>query len=158
MAVPSSGALTMLGLHKEKVLDNYAGFGSSPIHISMYDLVNGGDTNGSQEDYETTNTNSSSYPNTTAPHSFSEWYSYDHDASGRRSDIRLKTDVSLVGHSELNIPIYDFKFKDDLSITHRGVMAQDLIGTDHENAVLTDSDGFYRVDYRMIDVEFETIG
>ena len=72
--------------------------------------------------------------------------------------MRLKTDISLVGHSELNIPIYDFKFKDDLSIIYRGVMAQDLIGTEHESAVLTDSDGFYSVDYRLIDVEFETIG
>ncbi len=29
---------------------------------------------------DATNTNSSSYPNNSQPHSFSEWYSYDHDA------------------------------------------------------------------------------
>ena len=156
MAVPSSGALSMEGLHKEKTIDNYSGPGVAPIHVSLYDLVNGGNTNGSGVSYDVTNTQSTESPNTTVPHEMSEWYSYDHDAV-KRSDMRLKTDVSLVGHSELNIPIYDFKFKDDLSIIHRGVMAQDLIGTEHESAVLTDSDGFYSVDYRLIDVEFETI-
>ena len=157
MAVPSSGTLSMNGLHKEKTIDNYSGFGSVPSFVSLFDLVHGGNIKGSGVSYETTNTNSAYYPNTTVPHGMSEWYSYDHDASGR-SDMRLKTDVALVGYSELNIPIYDFKFKDDLSVIHRGVMAQDLIGTEHESAVLTDSDGFYSVDYRLIDVEFETIG
>ena len=156
MAVPSSGELSMNGLHKEKTIDDYGGFASAPTYVSLYDLVNGGNTNGSGVSYDVTNTQSAQSPNTTVPHEMSEWYSYDHDAV-KRSDMRLKTDISLVGHSELNIPIYDFKFKDDLSIIHRGVMAQDLIGTEHDSAVLTDSDGFYSVDYRLIDVEFETI-
>ena len=156
MAVPSSGELSMQGLHKEKTIDNYGGFGSTPNTVSLYDLVNGGNTNGSGVSYDTTNTQSAQSPNTIVPHEMSEWYSYDHDAT-KRSDMRLKTDISLVGHSELNIPIYDFKFKDDLSIIYRGVMAQDLIGTEHDSAVLTDPDGFYSVDYRLIDVDFETI-
>ena len=156
MAVPSSGAISMFGLHLEKTIDNYSGAGSTPNTVSMYDLVNGGNTNGSGVSYDVTNTQSAQAPNTTVPHRFYEWYSYNHDAT-KRSDMRLKTDISLVGHSELNIPIYDFKFKDDLSIIHRGVMAQDLIGTEHESAVLTDPDGFYSVDYRLIDVDFETI-
>jgi len=156
MAVPSSGAISMVGLAKEKVYDDYATASRPTVPYSMYDLVNGGNTNGSGVSFDVTNTQSAQSPNTIVPHGMSEWYSYDHDAV-KRSDMRLKTDVSLVGHSELNIPIYDFKFKDDLSIIHRGVMAQDLIGTEHESAVLTDSDGFYSVDYRLIDVEFETI-
>ena len=87
MAVPSSGELSMLGLANEKYEDDYTA-GESLGAISMYDLINGGDTNGSgaQGGYEVTNTNSSSYPDTTTPHRMSEWYSYDHDASsgGRR--------------------------------------------------------------------------
>jgi len=156
MAVPSSGALSMLGLHKEKNNDDYSATAALPNIVSMYDLVNSGNTNGSGVSYDVTNGQSAASPNTTVPHSFSEWYAYDHDAT-KRSDMRLKTNISLVGHSELNIPIYDFKFKDDLSSIHRGVMAQDLIGTEYNHAVLTDPDGYYSVDYRLIDVEFETI-
>ena len=85
MAIPSSGnQLSMLGLAREKVYDNYSSTSTPTGPYSMYDLVNGGNTNGSGVSFETTNTNSSSYPNTTAPHQMSEWYSYDHDASGGR--------------------------------------------------------------------------
>ena len=84
MAVPSSGNISMLGLAREKVYDDYDYYVTPTGPYSMYDFVNGGDTNGSGVSFETTNTNSSSYPNTTEPHQMSEWYSYDHDASGRR--------------------------------------------------------------------------
>lgn len=80
MAVPGSGTLSMLGLSKEKVHDNYSSSSGITNPISMYDLVNGGNTNGSGNSYDTTNQQSASRPDTTAPHSFSEWYGYDHDA------------------------------------------------------------------------------
>jgi len=81
MAVPASGEIEMGGLAFEKLIDDYHGSGIISGHVSMYDLINGGSTNGSGNAYETTNTNSSSYPDTSTPHSFSEWYSYDHDAA-----------------------------------------------------------------------------
>jgi len=80
MAVPGSGTLSMLGLSKEKVHDNYSSSSGITNPISMYDLVNGGNTNGSGNSYDTTNQQSSSRPDTTVPHAFSEWYGYDHDA------------------------------------------------------------------------------
>lgn len=80
MAVPSSGQLNMLKLAREKVYDNYNSSSGITAPISMYDLVNGGNTNGSGVSYDTTNQQSGPKPNTTAPHAFSEWYGYDHDA------------------------------------------------------------------------------
>lgn len=81
MAVPSSGQLDMLKLAREKVYDNYNSSSGITTPISMYDLVNGGNTNGSGVSYDITNTASCSRPNTSTPHSMSEWYGYDHDAS-----------------------------------------------------------------------------
>ena len=81
MAVPASGQLCMQGLAKEKVYDNYSaspGFILAPI--SLYDLVQGGNTNGSGENYDETNTASPSYPPVVNTNMcFSAWYSYDHD-------------------------------------------------------------------------------
>ena len=82
MAVPSSGTLSMLGLAREKVYDNYSSTSTPTAPYSMYDLVNGGNTNGSGVSFDTTNTASTSYPDTSTPHQMSEWYSYDHDAVG----------------------------------------------------------------------------
>lgn len=82
MAVPSSGSISWFGLSQEKKLNDYtssAGAGAIPA-MSMYDLVNGGNSTGlTQPDVDITNTNSPSHPNATAPHAASEWYSYDHD-------------------------------------------------------------------------------
>lgn len=84
MAVPSSGEISWFKLSQEKKINDYtssAGAGAIPV-ISMYDLVNGGNSTGNtQADVDITNTLSSSHPNTIAPHAASEWYSYDHDAN-----------------------------------------------------------------------------
>jgi len=82
MSVPPSGDISMLGLAREKVYDDYNYYGVPTAPYSMYDLVNGGNTNGSGVSFETTNSNSTARPNTTTPHGFSEWYSYNHDAVG----------------------------------------------------------------------------
>ena len=55
----------------------------------LKDLVLGGNTEGSSVSFETTNTNSSSYPNTSTPHEFNEWYSYDHDAAGTPATAQI---------------------------------------------------------------------
>ena len=54
MAVPTSGAISMLGLAQEALYGTYgSGTITDPIHL--YDLVNGGDTAGSGNDYPTVN-------------------------------------------------------------------------------------------------------
>ena len=48
---------------------------------SMYDLVNGTGTYSSIT-FESTNTNSSEYPDTGTDNEWADWYDYDHDAEG----------------------------------------------------------------------------
>lgn len=100
MAVPSSGSLEMAKLAKEKVYGSYTASGSITGPISMYDLVNGGNTNGSNYNFATTNTNSYYHPDTTTPHKFSEWYGYDHN------DIRTLFSGSGARSSDSNICTY----------------------------------------------------
>ena len=85
MGVPSSGAISMAGLAAEKLNDDY-GDADFDDTISLTDLVLGGDDNGSHEEWPVTNANSTSKPNTNAPHAMSEWYGYDHDAAASFSD------------------------------------------------------------------------
>ena len=67
MAIASSGALSLTaGIGRELDVDA----GST---VGLADAATGG--------IETINTASSSYPNATAPHLMSEWYSYDHSAA-----------------------------------------------------------------------------
>ena len=55
MAVPSSGQLSMLAMAQEAL---YATYGSGTVTgpICLYDMVNGGNTNGSGNSYPTVNT------------------------------------------------------------------------------------------------------
>lgn len=73
MAVPSSGTLSLRGLGREKVYDNYSST-SALINVSLSNLATG-------TGYDSTNAASTSKPNSTTPHSMSEWYGYDHDAT-----------------------------------------------------------------------------
>ena len=84
MAVPSSGILYLGGLAFEKLEDEYddglpGTIDDSYGPFSLRDITQGGDTYGGGEDYDATNTASTSHPNNTAPYSMSEFYSYDHD-------------------------------------------------------------------------------
>ena len=72
MAVPSSGELSLWKIMNE-VDDNDYNAGSQYSDVSLKELSDG--------TTDTINTNSSSYPNTTAPYGMSEFYGYDHDAS-----------------------------------------------------------------------------
>ena len=74
-----------------------------------------------------------------------------------RSDRRLKTNIEMIGHSPSNIPIYIFNYKTDLNTKYKGVMAQDLLKMKLDKAVGVDSEGFYFVDYDLIDVDFELL-
>jgi hypothetical protein len=61
MAVPGSGTLSMLNIAQEAL---YGTWGSGTITgpISLYDVVNGGNTNGSGNSYPTVNTNCTPNP------------------------------------------------------------------------------------------------
>lgn len=67
MALPSSGQISFSDINTELGQ-------SSDAQLSLNDAANG--------NVATINTNSSNTPDSSAPHSISEWYSYDHSASG----------------------------------------------------------------------------
>jgi hypothetical protein len=71
------------------------------------------------------------------------------------SDIRLKHNIQLIGVSELGINIYTFEYIEKVGMegTYQGVMAQELIGTEYESALVFDGE-YYKVDYSKLDVEF----
>lgn len=84
------------------------------------------------------------------------------------SDKRLKHDIRYIGKTPSEIPTYTFKYREeamdlltdnsvDAESTYFGTMAQDLLEL-APDAVLKDSaDGYYRVDYSKIDVDFYKI-
>lgn len=75
MAIPSRGTISLAGIWNEIDSNNYnASNHGSGEDISLKFLSNGKDA--------TINTNNSAAnrPDESAPHSMSEWYSYNHDA------------------------------------------------------------------------------
>tara|TARA_R100000734_G_C3307072_1_gene97598 strand:+ start:945 stop:1418 length:474 start_codon:yes stop_codon:yes gene_type:complete len=72
MAVPSSGALSLLGIKRELSDDNYSS-SNSHSNISLKDC-----SDGTVENINLNNA-SSDRPDGNAPHSMSEFYAYDHD-------------------------------------------------------------------------------
>jgi hypothetical protein len=72
------------------------------------------------------------------------------------SDNRLKENVILVSKSEKGINIYQFNYigKEGL---YEGVIAQELLGTEFESALVLGDDNMYAVDYSKLDVEFKQI-
>lgn len=72
------------------------------------------------------------------------------------SDRRLKYNIKLIGKSPLNINIYSFEYKDKDKFgygTYQGVMSDEII----KEAVTVGVDGFDRVNYSLLDVEFKKI-
>ena len=63
MAVPSSGSLSMLDIAQEALYATY-GTGSVTGPISMYDMMNGGNTKGSGNSYPSLNTSCDPHPGT----------------------------------------------------------------------------------------------
>ena len=68
-----------------------------------------------------------------------------------QSDIRLKDDINLIGKSPAGTNIYTFKYKGD-DKKYQGVMAHQV-----PHASFVDNDGYLRVDYTKLDVEFKEI-
>ena len=70
------------------------------------------------------------------------------------SDIRLKENITKTGISKSGIPIYTFNYKNNDQVWS-GTMAQDLLEIGRSDAVLLMDNGYYAVDYNVIDVDME---
>lgn len=72
------------------------------------------------------------------------------------SDRRFKENIVLVGKSADGINIYQFNYIGQEEV-YEGVIAQELLDTEFETAVVVGEDGMYKVDYSKLDVEFKQI-
>jgi hypothetical protein len=83
------------------------------------------------------------------------------------SDRRLKHQIILINKSPSDIPIYSFQYRDGIKLadnvvldtksTFVGVMAQDLLEFSPHAVTKNEEDGYYRVDYSQIDVDFRKL-
>jgi len=78
------------------------------------------------------------------------------------SDKKLKKNIEKVGETESGVPVSDFDYKKDKDAPegpgrYRGVIAQDLIGTEHEDAVKKINKNTLGVDYDMLDIQLQKI-
>ncbi len=73
---------------------------------------------------------------------------------GRRSDIRLKHDIALLGRLDNGLGIYRFSYNGSAKI-YVGVLAQEVMEVRPDAAVLG-RDGYWRVNYEKLGVKFET--
>lgn len=76
------------------------------------------------------------------------------DAAG--SDRRLKYNIKLVGKSPSSINIYNFEYKDKAKFgygIYQGVMSDEV----SKEAVIVGADGYDRVNYSLLDVEFKKV-
>lgn len=67
------------------------------------------------------------------------------------SDERLKTNIKFIG-IQAGLKIYTWNYTWDLTTTHKGVIAQELVGTRYESALSKDKNGFYMVDYSKLPI------
>ena len=75
---------------------------------------------------------------------------------GSLSDIRSKENIVELGYSPSGIPIYSFNYKGNKKL-YSGTMAQDLIELGREDAVMVMENGYYAVNYDIIDVDMLTL-
>ena len=71
------------------------------------------------------------------------------------SDKRLKENIIKIRYSDSGIPIYHFNYIGDSQVWS-GAMAQDLLELNREDAVGT-SNGYYTIDYNLIDIDMKKI-
>jgi hypothetical protein len=73
---------------------------------------------------------------------------------GRRSDIRLKHDIVLLGHLNNGLGFYRFSYNDS-DKAYVGVIAQEVQQLVPQ-AVTRGRDGYLRVNYNTLGVKFES--
>tara|TARA_R110002153_G_scaffold241_5_gene1201 strand:+ start:1392 stop:4613 length:3222 start_codon:yes stop_codon:yes gene_type:complete len=72
------------------------------------------------------------------------------------SDIRLKENYNVIGKSPSGIPIYEYSYIGKPG-RYVGAMAQDLIKLGRADAVTEMANGYYSVNYNLIDVEYKEL-
>ena len=73
-------------------------------------------------------------------------------SASHSSDIRLKTNIQKLDVVE-GLQTYMWNYTNGIQGTFSGVMAQDLLGTKYEDALLVDQAGYYMVDYNKLPVD-----
>lgn len=73
------------------------------------------------------------------------------------SDTRLKTNINEVSTTESGIKVFEFSYTKSPERRYRGTMAQHLLEIGRGDAVSQGEDGFYKVDYSKLDVDFTDI-
>jgi hypothetical protein len=73
---------------------------------------------------------------------------------GRRSDIRLKHDIALLGRLDNGLGIYRFSYNGSNKV-YVGVLAQEVMEI-RPDAAVVGPDGYLRVHYEKLGVKFET--
>jgi hypothetical protein len=86
---------------------------------------------------------------------------------GGYSDRRLKHKITLINKSPSGIPIYTFKYRIGMELangevldnksTFVGAIAQDLLEIAPHAVIMNEENGYYRVDYSKIDVDFHKL-
>jgi hypothetical protein len=79
----------------------------------------------------------------------------DSEPSGDESDLRLKTDIEVIGTTVFGLPLYRFRYKGRENV-YSGVMAQDVLHV-MPSAVSVDGDGFFRVNYTMLGISMQRL-
>ena len=72
------------------------------------------------------------------------------------SDIELKENVEQVGTSPSGLGIFEYNYVGETE-RYRGVMAQDLIAKQRNDAVYEMDNGYLGVDYSKVDVNMELV-
>lgn len=73
------------------------------------------------------------------------------DCGCNYSDERLKKNIVFEG-TKNGLNIYSWNYIWDAAKRHIGVIAQELVGTKHEDALSTDKNGFYMVNYSKLPI------
>jgi len=68
----------------------------------------------------------------------------------------LKENYEVIGISTSGIPIYVFSYIGEAA-RYIGTMAQDLLNLGRTDAVTVADNGYYAVDYSVIDIDFELL-
>lgn len=72
------------------------------------------------------------------------------------SDKRLKKNIKHVDTVD-GINVYEYNYLWNEAKRFVGVIAQELVGTKYEKALMQDSNGFYAVDYSLLPVNFKEV-
>jgi len=72
------------------------------------------------------------------------------------SDERLKTNITFVEQID-GLNVYSYKYVWNKLKSYYGVLAQELLGTKYETALIKDKDGYFMVDYSKLPVKMTEV-